>query len=387
VRGVEQDTSGARRAWGWVAALRAGATTPWTEWHDRDASPEPTSAEAAVLPGAQQLELLRRLNEVRAGGADAAAPLPAGLADRVLAADLPGRGRADLALAGAGEPPRFGPPPVDPARLAEEELLRPAVGLLADDLAAAAPLPAARHPRRRPWAPSYRLAGDDWLAAPLRSALRARARPEQHHPDRVYVLGSSLAAMVAHAWTTRAFAESGAAWRPWIGGFVAHDRLPPRADLVAAARHWAGRVGPDRVVVVLDVGRLPGRLRGWHAPAGPPPVTAVGVDLVRRTSTTLAVMVPPDQRTALLRTLLLPRLPVDPAATIALPAAHRDWIRRHAETQRAALLDDGYPVLGSPDRLLEPGTAGVTDAAPADVLGLALRLLLDPVEPTAKETR
>jgi hypothetical protein len=38
---------GAARAWGWVAHLRAGGTTPWLAW--TDAAP----ATGRVLPGAQ----------------------------------------------------------------------------------------------------------------------------------------------------------------------------------------------------------------------------------------------------------------------------------------------------------------------------------------------
>ena len=52
--------SGRGRAWGWVAALRSGATTPWLDWPE-DGSGE-GEALGAELPGAQQLALLRRLN-------------------------------------------------------------------------------------------------------------------------------------------------------------------------------------------------------------------------------------------------------------------------------------------------------------------------------------
>ena len=67
---------GTARAWGWVAHLRAGGTTPWLEWSGE------APATARVVPGAQQLELLRTLN--LAGGA------PHGLPDRVLTDASPG---------------------------------------------------------------------------------------------------------------------------------------------------------------------------------------------------------------------------------------------------------------------------------------------------------
>ena len=44
------------RAWGWVASLRDGGTTPWAAW---SAEADRTSR---LLPGAQQLEVLRRVN-------------------------------------------------------------------------------------------------------------------------------------------------------------------------------------------------------------------------------------------------------------------------------------------------------------------------------------
>ena len=79
-------------AWGWVAHLTDGGTTPWVDW---SGSAEPRGA---VLPGAQQLELLRRLN--LAGGASRE------LAVTVLAADPPRRSRPSLPLLGGPDVPR-----------------------------------------------------------------------------------------------------------------------------------------------------------------------------------------------------------------------------------------------------------------------------------------
>ncbi|MBO0846512.1 MAG: hypothetical protein J2P22_13965, partial [Nocardioides sp.] len=47
------------QAWGWVAHLRDGGTTPWSDWRE-PASPDHDPG--PFLPGAQQLELLRRVN-------------------------------------------------------------------------------------------------------------------------------------------------------------------------------------------------------------------------------------------------------------------------------------------------------------------------------------
>ena len=84
------------RAHGWVAHLRAGGTTPWRTW---TGTAEPSGR---ALPGAQQLELLRRINSA----SDAA--VPATLVDRVLTASAAGRGKADLPLDEVFQ--RSGPP-------------------------------------------------------------------------------------------------------------------------------------------------------------------------------------------------------------------------------------------------------------------------------------
>ena len=126
---------GEQRAWGWVAHLREGGTTPWQEWHERGES------HGRYLPGAQQLELLRRLNA--AGSPDRA------LGESVLAASAAGRGRPDLELVGAGPDSTFGPAPVDPAELPAGELVRVAASVLADQVVDAG-APAQGEPARRP---------------------------------------------------------------------------------------------------------------------------------------------------------------------------------------------------------------------------------------------
>ena len=113
-----------------------------------------------TVPTAAHLELVRRINE------QAGEPVP-GLADLVLATPAPGRGRVDVPLPWPAAPgPAFGIPPIDPAQLPEEELVRLAVGVLARFLprvpapdptpragplagAVAPAIPAARQPRAR----------------------------------------------------------------------------------------------------------------------------------------------------------------------------------------------------------------------------------------------
>lgn len=362
----DEDTPGVRRAWGWVAHLRDGGTTPWADWSGTG------PARGRVLPGAQQLELLRRLNQT--------GPPSAHLAERVVAASAPGRGRPDLELAGAVEPLPFGPLPVDPGALPDEELVRVATSLLAEDLVAAG-VPPAPVPRRvRPWRTRYRLVGDPILADPLRTELTLRGRPPGGRGATVLVVGTDLGRMLVDAWTARSFDEGGPAWRDWVAGLRRRRAVPPRVDLVRAADTWAERVGRGRVQVVLDPALVP-RLTGVRrALPGLPELSADGVDLARRISPVLGLLVVPAERRALLRETLRPRLAAISGPPLVVPAEHAQWLHRSAVRMRDDLLGAGYAVHGDADSLLPPrGRAGLGVADPSDAgaLALAVRLLLD----------
>jgi hypothetical protein len=355
--------AGERRAWGWVAHLRAGGTTPWAAW---SGAADPAGW---ALPGAQQLELLRRLN---------AAGRPTDLlASRVLEASAPGRGRPDLELVGAAEVHRFGPPPVDPGELPADELIRVATSVLADDVVAAGVPERRVEGSRRPWRTRYRLVGDPWLADPVREALTARGRPPGGRGATVLVLGADLGQMLVDTWTARSFSDGAPGWDEWLGSFVARRQLPPRIDLVRAARHWAGGIGRGRVRIVLDPAALP-RLVGVRRGAlpSPPVLSADATELARRTGAVLGLLAVPDRRTALLREGLLPRLAADAGPRLAVPARREEWVRRRAERMRETLVADGYPVVGDPDVLLPRPLAGVEGPREDQVLELALRLLL-----------
>ena len=376
---------GERRAWGWVAALRSGSTTPWAAWTGEGEENGPW------LPGAQQLELLRRINveSARSGrGTDTR------LAERVLTASAPGRGTPDLLLAGGGTEPRFGPRPVDPADLPAAELLRVAAGLIAEDLAAgragsivepgersrSETLSRVGNRARRPWAPRYALVGHPWLVGPAVQSLARVGRGPRPDPRHVYVLGADLPAMIGHAWTARAFDEGGAGWSEWLAGLARADRLPPRADLVTPARNWAARIGPERVTVVLDPEALP-RALGVRRVGAPPVLGGAAVDLARRVGASLGVLVRPRRRTALLRERLLPRLSGAGGPPVAVPAERWQWVAERADRMRDALSAGGYAVLGDLDQLLGQRATGTVGGDPPeeDVLALATRLLLDPV--------
>lgn len=365
--------TGQRLAWAWVAHLRSGGTTTWRDWRASGTEhPDSGPDDNRYLPGAQQLELLRRLNlEGRPSAA---------LADRVIAASAPGRGMPDLQLVGAADESPFGPRPVEPTDLPDAELTRVATGLIAEDVVAAgAPDDAPRgHPR--PWRTRYRLVGDSWLADPIRTELVRRGRPPGDRGATVYVLGTDLATMLVDAWTARSFAEGGAGWRDWLDPYTRSGRVPPRTDLVATAETWVGRVGRERVELVLDPALLP-PLVGVRRPLPTPPVlSADAVDLVRGVGAALGLLVLPDLRAKLLRHTLAPRLARAPGRPLGVPEEHAEWVHRRAARMRDALLSAGYAVHGDPDLLVPAPEAMAAGADPADtgVLTVALRLLLEP---------
>ncbi len=358
--GVSAD-QGERRAWGWVHHLRDGGTTPWAAWVD------PGTPVGPVVPGAQQLELLRRLNLV--------GPVSPELADRVLGASAVGRGRPDLELVGAIEETGFGPRPADPSDASPNELLRVATSILAEDLVAAGIPPRPRTPRSRPWRTRYRLVGDPELTGPIRAGLVARGRPPGGLEARVIVLGTDLGRMLADAWTTRCFDLGARSWRGWIRRLEEHDRLPGRTDVAVVARDWARQVGRSRVHVVLDPAALPDLLGVRHPVELPSAPAAEVPDLGRRIARVLGLHVPADERTALLGRSLRPWLAHAPGLPLGVPVEQFDWASKHAERIGRQIREAGYAVHGEPDALLPGG--GATVAAPSEeaTLDLALRMM------------
>ncbi len=420
---------GAARAWGWVASLREGGTTPWSRWPDATAGsagptagpttarPGPTTGvpTARDLPGAQQLELLRRVNLARSTGAGrsvgAAGATTAGervLTERILAASATGRGTTDLDLVGAREQPAWGPRPVDPESLPDADLLRIAAALVAEDVLAADLLAAGRRSplalaqrfprgarrRLRSRRRGHRLVGDPWLVAAAREEMLRRGRPLGGPRSTTVVVGADVATMLVDAYTARAFDAGVAPWDRFVAG-VSGGALPRRADLAAVTRRWVDEVGAAHVVVVPDPALVP-RALGLSARAlartTPVRPSADAVDLARGVAPALGLLVAPPERRRLLRQVLLPMVLADDVSSgapgLAVPAAHLPWLVERAERMRDDLLAAGYPVVGDLQGLVpSAGDRDASGAGPVDagVLALAIRLLLG--SPSATRTQ
>jgi hypothetical protein len=355
------DPDATARAHGWVAHLRDGGTTPWLAWSGTGA------ATAAAVPGAQQLELLRRLN---AG----ARPVPPDLADRVLVAPAAGRGQADLPLVGLAHR-GFGAAPVDPSTISAHELLRVASVLLADDLVALGADPVATS-WPRPWRRRVRLVGDPLVASATRRHLLGLGRPEGGPRPFVVAIGRPLDELLAHTWTQRCFETGATPWAEWLRFWRERDQLPDRADLLESVRRWGGRRPFVRVVTDLDL--LPRQVGVRSLP----PVRVPGSDqaeLARRVAAVVGLRVERHERPGLMRTLQQ-RIPDSGVAPVGVPAGEREWVARSAARTIRGVTRRGYSVVGDLADLAPGDAAPSAPPGPDDrqVLDLAIRMVVDP---------
>ena len=362
-------------AWTWVDHLRAGGTTPWAEWLAGAAGVGDPRGADRLLPGAQQLELVRRLNGAGRPSSE--------LVERVLVASAPGRGRQDLELLGAVEPLSFGPRPIDPATLTPDDLVRVAVGLVAEDLVSAGSAGDGEPDepvKARRWRTRYRLAGDPWIADGMRAELSAQGRPPGGRGAVVAIVCTDVATLLGHDWLTRCFSEGTVPWGEFCSVMERRGRVPRRADLARSAARWAEQVGgPEQVRLVLDPTKV-AKVVGVRRLSVPRDVSAVAAELARRTAGAVGLLVAPPRRAELLRTLLRPRLVEVPGPAPVVPPEHREWVEEQADRIRRRLRSGGYPVVGDLDALLPrwPDLPAPGDQQSEPVLSLALDLLLRP---------
>lgn len=348
--------------WGWVAHLLDGGTTPWSAW---SGTAEPRGT---VLPGAQQLELLRRLNL-------AARPSPT-LAAAVLATDPSRRSRPALPLVGGADPLPHGPRPVDPADLSDGELSRLAAVLLAQQLAAQSLGPAPRPGRRRPWRLRYQLVGDPELVAPLRRHLVARGRPPGGHGVNVVVLGTDAGRMLVDLWTAQSLRNGAPPWHEWLATTVREGGLPDGIDLDRIARRERERPATHRVHLVTDPALAP-RVLGVRRGPQVQPISAAGTDLGRRIVSALRPMAAAGDRARLVTEVLRPRLALDPGPALVLPARTREQLEPAVAGMVGEVRRGRYPVHGDPGLLMPADRPGTGAVVSSDTLALAVRMLLE----------
>jgi hypothetical protein len=404
----------------WARHLRGAGTTPWLEFcSTRPPDPQPRDLGAAVtaatprgLPGAAQLELVRRL-AVRADRADRSQATPAeaafaALADRVLARPAPGRGAADRPLVWPDDPSapddRRGAPSVDPASLGAGELLRLGAGLVVD-LLLAGPVPdsgeadglaAWAGARLRAWArmrtgAAYRVVGAPTGAAAVRAVLAAAGHPEggREQKAQVFVVLDGIDSLLADAWALRVRRGSPTRWRTFVGARAARDLLPSSAALDEVAAFWAERVGPERTHLVVGAATAPATVAAVlgvpasaviqpgldRRVAGPLPPAAT--DVVRRVNAALRVRVPPDARSPLVDRLVtvLSWAPPPPGpGGLRVPNRHRHWAAAAGRRVARRLADGGYIVHGDLGVLGRPGAG-----APGPRATVVLETMLDAV--------
>lgn len=319
------------------------------------------------LPGAQQLELLRRINASTDGNGAAA--------DGVLRATLTGRGQPEFALSGIEEVR----PQLDPGQLPDGELLRVAASAIADALILGGlpepPTPPPARRRRR----HFQLVGDPWLAIPLREQLAMAGHPPGGMRARTYVIGDHFDQLVIDAWSAACFDNGPAPWESWLAKWMERDRLPGRIDLVRIAERHRPR--SRSVELVLDPSLLPGLLGVRRKLSVPGPLAVSALELSRRVAIVLGGLVSEQERTLLLQNRLLPLVSLTPGPRLSLPSACRPWAESHSTRMRAELADAGYRVHGGWDALIaertpaQPGELRTEAPTEAGALQAAVTLL------------
>ncbi len=368
-------------AWSWVDHLRHGGSTPWVDW--TAAAPAGRPPQPSVpLPGAAELELVRRLAE-RAPDTVPPAAFTA-LADLVLGRSGPGRGLPQLPLLwpSASQRSPVGAPPTDPATVPAVELVRVGVGTFVDLLLREDPRGENVRPvRRRPWTRPFQLLGAPVTADDVRAWLRAAGHVEGGRRPEVLLFAAPFDVHLAQVWSARVQRGAAVRWESFVDRWARRDALPPAARLAALGGRWAERVGPGRVHVVVaadpDAARrtaaqvlgLHGRERPGHRSLRA--LSPAGTDLLCRVNRVLGVRVPAEQqRVVLCRAAGL--LPTRADAPPVLPERHRDWARSVATHLADALRSGHYAVHGELGGIAVRDRSGAPRPRERDVLDLVL---------------
>jgi len=342
----------------WAAHLRVGGTTDWTAWRDTptDLAEHDLAGTGGrhLLPDAVHLELVRRINLAAQESIDVH-----GLADRVLATAAPGRGLIDVPLAWSDTPPRFGTPPMDPAQLPEEELIRLAVGVLAHLLPGVPhsipePPPA---PWPLPWRRRFRLHGSPGTVAGVRENLLAQGLIETDWRPTHIVLARPVPVMMAEWWAASVRNGGILKWSTAWRRAEAAGHLPPSIDTAELAERT--RTKSQVHVVTAHNAAEAAALAAEVMRVDPAEIRESGdaavSDLLRRLNRLTALAHGPGQVRDLARTLAAtldePVTSAHSATSLAPPPASVGWAQEQAASTAERIRRAGYAVHGELDAL------------------------------------
>jgi hypothetical protein len=377
------DAEYADRVRAWAGLLRAGSTQTWSAFLGGPAAEAGATDSGSLLPGAAQLELVRRL----AAGSGDGDELPdfAGLADLVLTTAGPGRGLVDVPLpwpgasTGSTSEVLIGTPPVEPDRLPADEILRVAAGVLARLLAAETGSPV-RPPSRpwRPWRRGFTLLGAPTTVEQVRAALLARGLREGGSRTTYLVLGGPLEDLMAQRWSARVRAGAGLRWQRMWRTAATNDRVPPGIALPTIAGQLADQFTPARVHVVLapDASAtlaLVGEILGVSTAPVAGRYDVLATDLLRRVNPVLSLTVGEDARRQVVHHVWPEISAGEEPGPLGAPAAQLDWAVTAGERMAVGLSGGRYAVHGDPALVVPTRRTGVRRAPdPDDVLTHAL---------------
>lgn len=352
-------------AWSWTEHLRSGGSTPWHDWRT------PTDAHVPdrwVPSGAAQLELVRRMACRGDGG-----PGFTALADLVLSRSGHGRGLAEQPLSW-DEPAsrRFGPPPVDPADVPVDELLRLGIGVLVELAlgATGASRSTSSSVRRRllTRTPAFVLRGAPVTAAAVRRDLARAGHAEGGRSPQVVILAEPFDYALTQAWSVRMQRGGSPRWHGFLDRWAARRQPPPSTDIVGLARDWAGRVGSDRVHVLAASGSFAEATsaaaavlgvstaqRGRDASLVPEwgDLSPAAVDVLRRANGLLGVRTTEADRARAVESLVRMLGAGEPVGhRLTVPERHLDWARGVAVRMADEVRAGGYAVHGRLEELV-----------------------------------